>query len=85
MLERMQWLVISIALSIVLTVLLNALLRAFPDAGRRAARGLEARMWRSGVDYRRNDRGVHVVAPWKTMIIASVVLTIVLNIALRLV
>jgi hypothetical protein len=85
MLESVQWLVISIGLSVVLTVLLNVLLRTFPDAGRRAARGLEAFIWRSGADPRRNDRGVRVVVPWKAMIIASVILTIVVNIALRLV
>ena len=75
----------SLGLSIVLTVLLNVVLRAFPDAGRRAARSLEASMWRPAVDPRRNDRRVRMLVPWKAMIIASLILTVVLNIALMLV
>lgn len=84
MLGRVQWLMISLGLSIVLTVLLNVVLRVFPNAGRRAARDLEASIWRPAIDARSNDRGGRVLVPWKAMIVASLILTVVLNIALRL-
>jgi hypothetical protein len=79
-----QWLLISLGLSVVLTVLFNVVLRVFPDAGRRAARNLEASMWSPAVDPRPNGRRVRMLVPWKAMIVASLILTVVLNIALRL-
>jgi hypothetical protein len=78
-----QWLVISLGLSFVLTVVVNVVLRAFPDAGRRAARSLEATIWHA-TDPRQDDRRVRVVVPWKAMVVCSLVLTIVLNVVLRL-
>ena len=75
----MEWLVASLVLSIVLTLVLNVALRLFPGEGERAARGLEdmARP-RDG-----EDRGrVRVYAPWKAMIVASIVLTVVVNLFL---
>jgi len=75
---------ISLVLSIVLTVLLNVVLRVFPDAGRRVARNLEASMWRPTVDPRPNGRRVRMLVSWKAMLIASLILTVVLNIAVRL-
>ena len=76
---------ISLGMSIALTVLLNVVLRAFPDAGRWASRSLEASMWRPAADPRRNDRRFRMLVLWKAMIIASLILTVVLNIALMLV
>ena len=80
----MQWLAVSLALSVLLTVLLNLGLRVFPNTGRRAAEGL-TNFARSTVDGESDrTRSVHVWAPWKAMIIGSVVLTIVINVALLL-
>ena len=84
MLGRCRSLMISLGLSIVLTVLLNVVLLVFPDAGRRVARNLEASMWRPAVDPRPNGRRVRMLVPWKAILIASLILTVVLNIALRL-
>jgi hypothetical protein len=80
----MRWLVISVGLSIVLTVVVNVVLRAFPDAGQRLARGLNASVSRAAHHARQDDRRVGVVIPWKAMVIGSVILTIVLNVLLRL-
>lgn len=74
----MTWLVASVVLSVVLTVILNVGARLFPDAGRRAARRIDESTW--GRDPR--DRSIRVWAPWKVMILASAVLTIVLNLLL---
>ena len=70
----MQWLVVSIVLSLVLTVVLNVALRAFPRAGQQVGRKLDEL-----VDAR-PEGGVYV--PWKAMIVASIVLTIGLNLFL---
>ncbi len=74
-----RWLVVSLVLSAVLTVVLNVGLRAFPDAGHRVARGL-ARFASPNIDDARGqDRRVRVFVPWKAMILASVVLTVLVN------
>jgi hypothetical protein len=80
-----EWLAVSLFLSVVLTVLLNVGLRLFPGLGRRFAEWMAA-LVRPDVDDddRHDDRRVRVVVPWKAMIVASVVLTLVLNIVLRL-
>lgn len=71
----MDWLVASIVLSVVLTVLLNVALRAFPGAGDAIGRRLAGPADRDG-------RRVGVWIPWKGMLIASVVLTVLLNLVL---
>lgn len=76
----MDWIVTSIVLSVVLTIVLNLGLRMFPGAGDRAARRLD----RAPAARDDDGRRVRVWFPWKGMLIASVVLTIVLNLALRL-
>ena len=78
----MQSLAVSLVLSALLTVLLNVAVRLFPDASRRAAEGL-GDLAKSNTD-EGNDQGrtVRVLVPWKAMIIGSVVLTIVINVAL---
>jgi hypothetical protein len=79
-----HWLVVSLILSVVLTVVLNVGLRAFPDAGHRVARGL-ARLASPDVDDARGQgRRVRLFVPWKAMILASVVLTILVNLVLWL-
>ena len=80
-----QWLVASIVLSIVLTVVVNLALWLFPGAGRRVADGFgrlteDADRAASG----RAGSQVHVFAPWKAMLIGSIVLTVVLNLLLML-
>jgi hypothetical protein len=79
------WLGISILLSIVLTVVLNVGLRLFPGAGRRVARGLTNLSNLSSPNVsetRRSDHRVRLWTPWKAMILASLILTIVVNLVL---
>ena len=80
----MSWLVISIGASIVLTVLLNLGLRAFPGAGRRVTSAVVEPERRLGDPTRTSNRRVRVWAPWKAMIVGSLLLTIVVNVALWL-
>lgn len=77
-----NWLLISIVASVVLTVLLNLGLRAFPGAGDRAARGLYERMPDEPAGGWDRRPQVRVWFPWKAMLIASVLLTLVLNLVL---
>jgi hypothetical protein len=74
----MSWLVVSILLSVVLTVLANVALRLFPDAGHRIARRASERANFDGS----SRSAARLFLPWKTMIVASVVLTIVINVIL---
>lgn len=76
----MRWLVLSIVLSVVLTVVLNLIARAFPTAGQRAARRLDDLVARAP---ERSGR-VRVYVPWRAMLLASLVLTVVLNAVLWL-
>ena len=72
-------------MSVVLTALPNIGLRAFPDAGRRAARGL-AELTPTDYDCEHErDRRLRVFVPWKAMIVRSVILTIVINLVLRVI
>jgi hypothetical protein len=68
----MNWLVVSLVLSVVLTIALNAGVRMFPGATDRAARRIE------DYDYDRGPR-VRVFFPWRMMLVASIVLTVLLN------
>jgi hypothetical protein len=78
-----SFLLASIVGSIVLTVLLNLVPRLLPGPSRRA----EQRLHDYSVDAeeaRRTDtppRRVQVYFPWRGMLIASIVLTIVVNLA----
>ena len=78
----MTWLGISIVLSLRLTIVLNVGLRLFPDAGRRAARGLTQPWSPSAGESRRGNHRVRLWTPWKAMVLGSVILTIVLNLVL---
>ncbi len=79
-----SWLLLSIVLSVVLTVVLNVALRLFPDAGRRAGEALQ----RAAETPQRGEDGsgsrVRVIFPWKLMLIGSLVLTLLLNLLLRI-
>lgn len=74
----------SIAVSVVLTVLLNLVLRAFPGAARGLARRL-ADLSSSPAGRGRDGRRVRVFVPWRATILASLVLTLVLNVLLWIV
>jgi hypothetical protein len=83
--EMPQWLVVSIVLSIVLTIVVNLVVWLFPGAGRRVADGLGRLA--DNADRGATERGdsrVHVIVPWKAMLIGSIVLTVVLNVWLLL-
>ena len=73
----------SLVLSVILTVVLNVFLRAFPGASDRAARRLDDVMTPK-TGGRRGNR-VRVFAPWKSMLVASLLLTIAINVLLRLI
>ncbi|HUR78971.1 MAG TPA: hypothetical protein VMZ22_13570 [Acidimicrobiales bacterium] len=62
----MSWLVLSLVLSLVLTVVLNVAVRAFPGQIRRLETPAETAR-------------VRVFAPWKTMLVASIALTVIVN------
>ena len=79
-----QWLVVSIVLSIVLTVVVNLVLWLFPGAGRRVADGFGRLADDADRRAERGDSHVHVIVPWKAMLIGSIVLTVVLNMLLLL-
>lgn len=81
----MQWLWYSLVVSVVLTVVLNLALRAWPGSADRGARRLDdwARRQETGTADRSPQR-VRVHFPWKAMIVASIALTVLLNVVLRL-
>jgi len=79
-----RWLVISVTLSVMLTVLLNVGLRAFPATGRRFARSLATAMSPSADAARVKNRRIRVFLPWKAMILGSLILTIAVNVILRI-
>ena len=70
--------------AVVLTVVLNVVLRDFPDLGDRVARGLTDLATPKVEDGSENERRVRVVVPWNAMILVCVILTIVINVVLRL-
>ena len=83
----MNWLLVSIVASVVLTIVLNVAVRALRGSGDHSSRRSES--WPSA-DQRRGGNGgrkrqVKVYFPWKTALIASLVLTILLNVVIRLV
>jgi hypothetical protein len=76
----MQWLVASLVLSVVLTVLVNVVLWLVPGLRERTARAVENLMTAVGD----GDRRTRVIVPWKAMLVASLVLTVVVNLVLWL-
>jgi hypothetical protein len=80
-----NWLVVSIVASVVLTVVLNVAIRLWPGAAERGSRQLDDWASRQPAAELGDDRHrVRVVVPWKAMLLASIVLTVVLNVVLRL-
>lgn len=70
----------SIIGSVVLTVVLNVLPLLFPNAADKLQRKIEENARRSIEQHQNDDLPrVKVFFPWKAMLIASVVLTVVLN------
>jgi hypothetical protein len=70
----------SIIASIVLTIVLNLVLFLFPGAARRLRDAFDRLAERSDQEPNR----VRVIFPWKAMLIGSLVLTILINVALAL-
>jgi hypothetical protein len=79
-----QWLVVSLVLSIVLTAVVNAVLWLFPRVGPWVE--LKLRDLAEGTGRADADRAgrVRVIVPWRFMLIASLALTVVINLVLLL-
>jgi hypothetical protein len=78
----LRWLAPSIGLSIALTVLANVWLRASPGARRRVGEALEDLVAPPPVEEHEPDRRFRVIVPWKAMLVASLALTVVINLVL---
>ncbi len=75
-----NFLLYSIVGSVVLTVLLNALPLLFPKAADKAKRKLQDSVTASVEAAERGEKPrVQVFFPWKAMLIASIVLTLLVN------
>ena len=82
----MEWFVVSVVVSVVLTMLLNVAIRVWPGAADRGAERITD--WARGREAAADpgERGrVRVIVPWKAMVIASIVATVLLNLVVRLV
>ncbi|MEI2699546.1 MAG: hypothetical protein V9E94_14875 [Microthrixaceae bacterium] len=86
-----QWLWVSLIASVVLTILLNVAIRLWPGGTERSAHGVSIYWARrqvsppaSGTTGAVDEPRVQVIAPWKAMLLASVVATVLLNVVLRL-
>jgi hypothetical protein len=84
--QLVNWLVISVVASVALTILLNVALRVVGGSGGgRTSRRSES--WRAADEQLQPNGGrthrTKVFFPWKTALIASLVLTILLNVAIR--
>ena len=79
----MQWLWYSLVASVILTVVANLAIRRWPGATGRGPRQLEH--WSAEQATRADaQRRVRVIVPWRAMLLLSVVLTVALNLAIRL-
>jgi hypothetical protein len=77
--------VLSLVASIVLTVLVNVALWIFPRVGERFEESLRRAAERAKPEPDDTNRSaVRVLFPWKLMLIASLVLTLALNLLVRL-
>lgn len=77
-----NWLIVSIVGSVVLTVLLNLLPMLFPKTARRAQERMIEEIQKQhdwGDDAARPGPSVKVFFPWKTMLIGSLLLTVLIN------
>ena len=75
----MEWLVASLVLSVLLTVLVNLALWLSPRLRERTARAVEG-----STDSAGSDRRTRLIVPWKAMLVASLVLTFLINLVLWL-
>ena len=73
----MQWLVASLVLSVVLTVLVNLALWLLPALRERTDRSVEGL-----TNSASGDRRTRVIVPWKGMLVASLMLTVLVNLVL---
>ncbi len=78
-----DFLIQSAVASVVLTVALNFLPRLFPNATRKAEQEVHRRVEDAWSDREPGDGGprVKVFFPWKAMLIISIVLTVLVNVA----
>lgn len=75
-----DFLVTSLIASVVLTVLINLLPRLFPDATRKAEQQVHDKLEEAFAEREDGTRPrVRVFFPWKTMLVVSVVLTVLVN------
>jgi hypothetical protein len=74
-----QWLLVSIFLSLVLTLVVNIALAIFPELRTPVARWLAALTAPDDRSASTRHSRLRVIVPWKTMIIVSVLLTVLLN------
>lgn len=81
----MSWLVTSVVLSVALTAFLNVGLRMFRSNDRGATPPVNDHDWLAVDPARTSDRRVRVWAPWKAMLVGSLVLTILVNLVLWIV
>ena len=78
----MSWLVTSVVLSIVLTVVLTVGLRVFRGGSRGATSPMTEPRWLAAEETRGTGRRVRVWAPWKAMLLGSLMLTVLVNLVL---
>jgi len=70
----------SVIASVVLTLALNLLLRLFPNAARRTMDSIHEKIEEQSRQVENGERPrVKVFFPWKAMLLASIVLTVFLN------
>ena len=82
----MEWLVFSLVASLVLTLLLNVAIRLWPGAlSRGTARFTGWAERREAPEAEGGPGHIRVIVPWKAMLLASVILTVVLNVVARVV
>ena len=77
-----DFLITSLAASAVLTLALNFLPRLFPNSTRKVEQEVHRRVEEAWTDREPDDGGprVKVFFPWKAMLIASIVLTVLVNV-----
>ena len=81
----MQWLWYSLIASVVLTVVLNLAIRRWPGtAGRPDDRVSRQAPPTAMPEHDESRQRVGVMVPWKAMLLASLVGTVLLNVVLRL-
>lgn len=75
-----EFLFYSLVASVVLTILINLLPMLFPGTARKAQEKMEESA-RRAIERREEDDGpkIKVFFPWKAMLIASILLTVLVN------